>query len=283
MCRNVLTNYRCGHRFAATREPCFYETHRHESQPRCRFTTVRYSRWDENGETHCEDCRKEIRKARPRRVLAAKIEQLKTYELGIAEHTRDIDEHEEEFQRLEAEDDFSLVESSSQSGEKTLNSERATPLTGVTSVEELISPKADVLPYSPSEDETFETELSSYEMELLKFREGSLWTERIEGELKKEESELSGTSLKVEPASEVEKPDVPSIEPLNQRIQEMRMINDAKENAERRSREEKFAELRSLFAEAREQADKLDRSKKLTRLQSLFAEARTKAALLEEK
>ena len=171
MCRDFLTNYRCGHRFTATRERCFYETQRHESQPICRFITICYSRWDEDGETHCVDCREEIRKARPGRILTAKREQLEAYELGIAEYTRDINDQEEEFRRLEAEDDVPLVESSTESGDKTSSSGEATPLTHATSTDEPLSPKANALLHSPNEDESFERELSAYEIELLKQKE----------------------------------------------------------------------------------------------------------------
>ena len=283
MCRDFLTNYRCGHRFTASRKPCLYETQRQESQPRCRFTTVCYSRWDEDGETHCRDCRQEIAKAREGRILTAKREQLEAYELGIAEYTQNIDEHEEEFNRLEAEDDISLVESSSGLGDKRSSSGKATPLTGLTSPDELLSLKADILSYSPTEDETFETELSSFEMALLKHRETKVWAKQVEDSLGKEENEVGGISAKVKPVPEVDKLDGPSTERLGRRVLEMRRISDARDDAERKSSKEKVAELKSMFAKARAQAYDVERAQMLTRLQSLFAEARMQAALLEEK
>ena len=73
------------------------------------------------------------------------------------------------------------------------------------------------------------------------------------------------------------------MERLDRRLQEMHIAIDAKEDAEKKIRKEKVAELKSMFAAAREKADKLDRAEKVTRLQTMFAEARLKATLLEKK
>ena len=263
MCRTYLTNYSqtCGHRFTSPKIPCYYESHRDDCQPVCRFITTCYLRWDENGETHCEDCRAEIRKARPGRILAAKREQLETYELGIAEYIRDIDEQEAEFQRMEAEEDSFLEALPTQSEAELEDVERATTLADESFEREQSSFEKDLIPCLPAIKETSEErELSPYEKELLNYQDIEAWIQSIKGDWQEGWIELNIKLVKAQ------------TKPLSADLESDRTWEN-----ERRARQ---VELARKFSEAQGRAEKKVRDGRLAKLTSMFAAARAKAPLI---
>ena len=266
MCKSQHTNFRCGHRFVSAKTPCLYEKRRHSFQPACRYITLFYSRWDENGETHCEACREEIRKARPGRILAAKTEQLEAYELGIAEYIKNIDEHEQAFRRKEAEEDSSLEDASIQLRGGFGDSDEATTPTTETSEPEYANAE-NTVPYTPVAEETLEREIASHEEleeEPFDYRDIEDWIQHIEGDWKEEWVELN---IKMEKAR---------TRPLPSNVVPKRNRASGDEWREQRPK------LMKMFADARERADKKMLEERLSRLKSMFAVARAKSILARD-